>query len=115
MLNSEENPVRWVITNRLATSFFADKQGRMLVFPSRDVARRIALLDLFADQTPNEIYVAPIGENTWKHLQDTMPFIDVPNFETGAALIEERVLDQRERLGYVEVDEEEFEEQTDAE
>jgi hypothetical protein len=100
MLAVDEHPVRWVITNRAATSFFADKQGRMLVFPDRDTARQIALLDLFTDQTPNEIYVAPLGVNSWKSVQDSMPFVDVPNLETGIALVEERVLDQRARLGY---------------
>lgn len=104
MLSAEERPVRWVITNAATTSFFADKQGRMLVFPTRDVARQIALLDLFTDQTLNEIYVAPIGENAWLHVQNTMPFIDVPNLETGRALIAERVADQRARLGYTELE-----------
>lgn len=105
MLDATEQPVRWLITNASTTSFFSDKQGRMLVFPNRDIARQIALLDLFTDQTLNEIYVAPIGENAWKQLQDTLPFVAVPNLETGKALIEERIADQRARLGYTDFEE----------
>lgn len=100
MIDTGEEPIRWVITNQSATSFFVDKQGRVLVFPTKQMAVEIANLDLFASQGPNEIHVAGVGPTKWQKLQETLPFIEAPNFETAAALIEERVNDQRIKRGY---------------
>ena len=100
MLDMTEQPVRWVITNQSATAFFSDKQNRILVFSEREIARQIALLDLFTDQSSNEIYIAPLGETVWQRLQNDMPFLEVENLETGIALVEERVEAQRIARGY---------------
>lgn len=102
MLDMGTVPIRWVITNKDVNAFFSDKQGRILVFDSRDVAKKIANLELFQHDDTHGIYVAGVGPEKWKHLQETLPFLEVHNLETAAALIEERILDQRAKLGYEE-------------
>jgi hypothetical protein len=100
MLDTGEEPIRWVITNQSATSFFVDKQGRVIVFPEKQMAAAVANLPLFATQGPNEINVAGVGPTKWLKLQEALPHVEVSNLETAAALIEERVKDQREKLGH---------------
>jgi hypothetical protein len=100
MIDTGEAPIRWVITNQSATSFFVDKQKRVLVFPDRQMATELAGIELFADQGPNEIHVAGVGPTKWQKMQEMLPFFEVPSLEIAVALIEERVRDQREKLGY---------------
>jgi len=95
-----EDAIRWVITNEKNTAFFVDKQGRILVFTKNYIAANIAHLDLFIEQGPNEIRIAGVGPTKFKHLQETLPFIEVDNFELAAALLLERINDQRKKLGY---------------
>jgi len=100
MLDATENPVRWVITNQSGTAFFSDKQNRVLVFSDRETARQIALLDMFTDSGPNDIYISPLGAAAWRAVQEKMPFLEVANLQTGVALVEERVAHQRAERGY---------------
>lgn len=100
MLNMTDNPVCWIISNQKATAVFSDKQNRILVFKDREIARQIALLDLFTDQSPNEIYIAPVDENVWQKIQAELPFVLVENLKKGIALIEERIESQRVARGY---------------
>lgn len=93
-----EDAIRWVICNNSGTSFFVDKQGRILVFADKDIARQAATLDVFADAGPNEINVAGVGPTKWQKLQDSLPHIEVDNLEMATALINERLAAQREQL-----------------
>lgn len=94
-----EDAIRWVICNNSGTSFFVDKQGRILVFSDKDVARAAATLDVFADAGPNEINVAGVGPTKWQKLQDSLPHIEVKNLEMAKALIHERLDAQRAQIG----------------
>lgn len=98
-IDSGEEPVRWVISNSTGTSFFVDKQGRILTFADKAIAVEIARMPIFAAQDENEINIAGIGPTKWQRLQETLPFIEVGSFEMAAALIEERIADQQAQLG----------------
>lgn len=98
-IDSGEEPIRWAITNDTATAFFVDKQGRILVFADRGIAVTIAQLDLFSAQAENEINIAGIGPTKWQHLQETLPFLEVPSLEMALALIKERIEAQAEKQG----------------
>jgi hypothetical protein len=90
-IDEGESPVRWVISNDKGTAFFADKQGRVMVFADKSLAVQIARLDMFATQEPNEINVAGVGPSKWQHLQETLPFLEVQSAEMAVALIQERI------------------------
>lgn len=90
-IDSGESPIRWVIVNRVGTSFFSDKDNRILVFKSRADANSVAMMDEFADQEPGDINVGGIGPAKWQHLQDTLPFIEVENVEHGQDLVIARI------------------------
>jgi hypothetical protein len=90
-IDSGENPIKWVISNDTGTAFFADKQSRIMVFSDKALAVQIAKLDIFATQSPNEINVAGVGPTKWQHLQETLPFLEVPSAEMAIALIQERI------------------------
>lgn len=90
-IDGGESPVRWVIVNRTGTSFFSDKDNRILVFKSRADANAIAMLDEFADQEPGDINVGGVGPTKWQHLQDTLPFVEVENADHGKTLVTERI------------------------
>jgi hypothetical protein len=98
-IDSGETPVRWVISNDTGTSFFADKQNRIMVFSDKSLAVQIAKLDIFNAQAPHEINVAGVGPTKWQHLQETLPFLEVPSAEMAAALIQERIEAQQAKYG----------------
>lgn len=93
-----EDAVKWVICDEIGTKFFADKQGRILVFLDKAVARAAATLEVFKDQAPNEINVAGVGLTKWKKIQDELPHVEVENIETATALIHERLEHQQAQL-----------------
>lgn len=93
-----DDPIRWVICDQTGTKLFADKQGRVLVFTDKDVAKKIATLEIFADQAPNEINVAGVGEKKWQTLQEKIPFLEVSNLELGTALVHERIEYQKAQM-----------------
>lgn len=90
-VDSDEAPVRWVITNDTATAFFSDIKNRILVFADRQIAVDVIRLDIFAGAGPNEINLAGVGQTKWQHLQDTLPFIEVNSFDMAQALLQERI------------------------
>jgi hypothetical protein len=90
-IDTGESPVRWVISNDSGTAFFADKQGRVMVFADKRIALEIAQLDMFSSQEPNEINVAGVGPTKWQHLQESLPFLEVSSAEMAIALIQERI------------------------
>jgi hypothetical protein len=90
-IDSGENPVRYVIADARGTSFFATKDGRILVFPSKADAFAIATSDEFANAEPGEINVAGVGETKWAHIQKTLPFIEPDDVEHAAQLVRERM------------------------
>lgn len=93
-----EEAIRWVICDESGRKLFVDKQGRILVFTDKEIAREVAKLDLFLNQAPNEINVAGVGPTKWVALQEKLPFLEVSNLETAVALIEERVAYQQKLL-----------------
>lgn len=93
-----DDPIRWVICDQTGTRLFVDKQGRVLVFTDKDIAKKIATLDIFADQAPNEINVAGVGEKKWLTLQEKLPFLEVSNAELGIALVKERIDYQKAQM-----------------
>lgn len=97
-IDSGESPIRWVIVDRTGTSFFSDKDNRILVFKARADATAIAMLDEFADQEPGDINIGGVGPAKWQHLQDTLPFIEVDNAEHGTALVAERIAFSMQQL-----------------
>ena len=94
-----EYPIKWVIANSVGTSFFADKQNRIMVFSDKQLALEIARLDLFAVQDVNEINIAGVGPTKWAHLQETLPFLEVASKEMAIALIHERIEAQQAEYG----------------
>ena len=97
-IDHDEQPVRWVIVDNTGTRLFADLAGRAIVFQSRADALTIAQLEDFADQDPGDINVAAVGPQKWQVLQANVPFVDVPDATTAAALVRERIAYQRQQL-----------------
>jgi hypothetical protein len=93
-IDTGEPPVRWVISNDAGTAFFADKKGSIMVFSDKALAVEIARLEIFSPQVENEINVAGVGATKWEHLQNTLPYIEVPDSATAVALINERIADK---------------------
>lgn len=90
-IDSGEAAVRWVITDSRGTSFFADKDNRVLVFTDKALAFAVAHLDEFSSQEPGEINVAGVGESKFKHLCEILPYVEVSDVETAVALVRERI------------------------
>jgi hypothetical protein len=90
-IDTGEVPVRYVIANEKGTGFFSTKDNQIIVFQSRADAIAIATLDEFANAEPGEINVAGVGETKWKHLQETLPFVEVESAEAAIALVRERM------------------------
>lgn len=90
-IDTGETPIRWVISNDSGTAFFADKDGRIMVFPDKQTALEIARLDMFSPQAENEINVAGVGPTKWQHLQDTLPYLEIVSTENAMSLIQERI------------------------
>jgi hypothetical protein len=90
-IDSGEEAVRYVICNARGTGFFSTKDNQVIVFPDRATAYAAATLDDFEEQAPGDINVAGVGPTKWEHLQQTLPFVEVPDIETAVALIHERI------------------------
>lgn len=103
-----EDAIKWVICDQTGTKFFVDKQGRILVFSDKAVAREAATLEVFKDQEPNEINVAGVGATKWKKIQDDLPHVEVENIEMATALINERIDYQQSQLDENKVTVQEF-------
>lgn len=97
-IDDGEVAVRWVIVDDTGTRFFVDKDGRVLVFSNREAATVAAHLDEFADQSPGEINVGGVGPTKWQALQEKLPFVEVVDADTAAALIRERIEVRRAQL-----------------
>lgn len=93
-----EEPIRWVITDEIGTKFFADIDGRAIVFQNKDDAYAVTRLEDFADQDPGEINVAGVGETKWAALQNKISFVEVLDAETAIKLIRERMEHRRQEL-----------------
>lgn len=93
-----EDAIKWVICDERGTKFFVDKQGRILVFSDKAVARAAATLEVFKDQAPNEINVAGVGPTKWKKIQDELPHVEIENIDMATALINERIEYQQSQL-----------------
>lgn len=109
-----EEAIKWVICDEIGTKFFVDKQGRILVFSDKAVARAAATLDVFKDQAPNEINVAGVGPTKWKKIQDVLPHVEIENIEMATALIHERLNFQKAQIEENNVTVQTFEDQEEA-
>jgi hypothetical protein len=98
-IDSGETAVRYVICDGRGTSFFVDKDGRILVFQNRADAIAVATLDEFNVVEPGEINVAGVGPTKWQHLQDTLPYVEAENAEHAVTLVRERMLIMQAALG----------------
>jgi len=98
-IDSGEEPIRWLVSNETGTSFFVDKQGRILVFKDKQIAVAVAHLPMFGTQDENEINIAGVGPTKWQKLQETLPYLEVDSFDVAAALITERIEAQQAALG----------------
>lgn len=90
-IDSGEEPVRWVISDRVGTSFFSTKDNAILVFQTRGDAYEIATMEEFQTQEPGEINVAGVGPAKWVHLQEKLPFIEVDSVGHAKQLVYERI------------------------
>lgn len=101
-IDSGEDAVRWVITDARGTSFFSDKDNKILVFTDKAAAFAIAHMSEFSSQEPGEINVAAVGESKFKHLCESLPYVEVSDVETGVALVLERIEARRAELSSTE-------------
>jgi hypothetical protein len=90
-IDTGEVAVRYVICDGKGTSFFVDKDGRILVFLTRADAIAVATMDEFNAVEPGEINVAGVGETKWAHLQLTLPYVEIPTAEDAVAVIRDRM------------------------
>jgi hypothetical protein len=90
--------MRWVITDARGTSFFSDKDNRILVFTDKADAFAVASLSDFSSQEAGEINVAAVGATKFKHLCEILPHVEVSNVETAVALVRERIAARRAEL-----------------
>ena len=80
-IDTGESPVRYVICDETGVRFFADVENRIIVFPTREMATAIAMLEDFSEQAPGEINVAGVGETKWERLKEKLPYIEVETVE----------------------------------
>ena len=97
-IDTGESAVRYVICDRTGVKFFSDVDNRILVFPSRETATAVALLDEFGSQEPAEINVAGVGPTKWEHLQAKLPFIEVESVEHAIELVRARIAKMQEQI-----------------
>jgi len=97
-IDTGESPVRYVICDRTGVKFFSDVDNRIIVFPSREYATAVALLDEFGSQEPGEINVAGVGPTKWEHLQSKLPFIEVESIEQAVELVRARIAKMQEQI-----------------
>lgn len=98
-IDTGESAVRYVICDGKGTSFFVDKDGRILVFQSRADAIAVATMEEFNIAEPGEINVAGVGQTKWEHLQSKLPYVEVQNAEEAVTLVRDRMTVMREKLG----------------
>lgn len=97
-IDTGESAVRYVICDRTGVKFFSDVDNRILVFPSRETATAVALLDEFGSQEPGEINVAGVGPTKWEHLQAKLPFVEVESVEHAIELVRARIAKMQEQI-----------------
>lgn len=97
-IDTGEEAVRYVICDSTGVKFFSDAENKILVFPSREAATAVALLDEFSNQEPGEINVAGVGPTKWEHLQSKLPFIEVESVEHAIALVRARIAKMQEQI-----------------
>lgn len=90
-IDTGETAVRWVICDERGTSFFSDKDNRMLVFTDKPTAIAVANMTEFSEQHTGEINVAGIGATKFTYLCETMPYVEVTDIETAVNLVRERI------------------------
>jgi SEC-C motif len=90
-IDTGEAAVRYVICDGRGTSFFVDKDSRIIVFSSKPDAIAVATMDEFNVVEPGEINVAGVGPTKWEHIQKTLPFVEVENAEMAVTLVRERI------------------------
>lgn len=90
-IDDGEVAVRWVITDARGTSFFSDKDNKILVFTDKAVAFAIAHMSEFSSQEPGDINVAAVGESKFKHLCEILPYVEVSDVATGVELVLQRI------------------------
>lgn len=98
-IDTGESAVRYVICDGKGTSFFVDKDGRILVFQSRADAIAVATMDEFNVAEPGEINVAGVGQTKWEHLQSKLPYVEVQSAEEAVELVRNRMQVMQEKLG----------------
>lgn len=97
-IDTGESAVRYVICDRTGVKFFSDVENKILVFPSREAATAVALLDEFSSQEPGEINVAGVGPTKWEHLQAKLPFIEIESVEHAIELVRARIAKMQEQI-----------------
>lgn len=97
-IDTGESAVRYVICDSTGVKFFSDVDNKILVFPSREAATAVALMDEFANQEPGEINVAGVGATKWEHLQSKLPFIEVESVEQAMELVRARIAKMQEHI-----------------
>lgn len=90
-IDTGEHAVRWVICDDKGTSFFSDKDNRIIVFTDKMMAVSVAEATEFSDQSAGEVNVAGIGEIKFAHLRDTLPYVEVEDVESAIALVRARI------------------------
>lgn len=105
-IDTGESAVRYVICDQTGVKFFSDVDNRILVFPSRESATAVALLEEFGSQEPGEINVAGVGPTKWEHLQAKLPFIEVESIEHAIELVRARIAKMQEQISGEESQEE---------
>jgi hypothetical protein len=101
-IDDGEGAVRWVITDARGTSFFSDKDNKILVFTDKAAAFAVAHLSEFSSQEPGEINVAAVGDAKFKHLCEILPYVEVSNVETAVGLVRERIAARQAELSTTE-------------
>lgn len=97
-IDTGESAVRYVICDGRGTSFFVDKDGKILVFAARADAIAVATLDEFNTVEPGEINVAGVGPTKWAHLKNTLPYLEVASAEEAVALVRDRMQAMQAKL-----------------
>jgi hypothetical protein len=90
-IDSGEDAIRWVICDDKGTSFFSDKDNRIIVFTDKATAIAVASMTEFSTQDAGEINVAGVGSSKFTQLCETLPYTEVDNIETAIALVQERI------------------------
>lgn len=90
-IDSGEDAIRWVICDEAGTSFFSDKDNRIIVFTDKATAIAVASMTEFSNQDAGEINVAGVGSSKFAQLCETLPYTEVDTIETAVALVQERI------------------------